>query len=133
MMDVFRHHIYEYKKGLRNLVLHTARGEHRPEIERTLMRNGIASQIYMIGNGNLNVFFGAEDCVAVIRAIGKDSLCHYTPEEDYILGIMLGYDRLLQCRRYLKMRAGKERREREDACCASSMNCVQEAGQGQAA
>jgi hypothetical protein len=50
------------------------------------------------------VFFGADECVAVIRAIGKTSLSDYTPEEDFILGTMLGYGRLQQCARYIRMR-----------------------------
>ena len=30
-MNVFRHHIYEYKKGLRNLILHTTKAENRQD------------------------------------------------------------------------------------------------------
>lgn len=102
-MKVFTHHIYEYKKGLRNLVLHTMQASLRPEVEYRLERSGIAYQIYPLGNAKINVFFGADECVEVIRRIGKKSLKSYTPEEDYILGIMLGYDRLKQCHRYLQL------------------------------
>ncbi|MBN2063189.1 MAG: DUF2023 family protein, partial [Sedimentisphaerales bacterium] len=35
---------------------------------------------------------------------GKPKLSDFTPEEDYILGIMLGYDRLKQCQRYVSMK-----------------------------
>lgn len=100
-MSIFCHHIYEYKKGLRNLVLHTMPGATRADVEDKLKRLGIAYQIYTLPSGNINVFFGAEECVAVVCAIGKSFLNDYTPEEDFILGTMLGYDRLLQCRRYL--------------------------------
>jgi len=103
-MTVFQHHVYEYRKGLRSLVLHTVPGRHREKIEQILERQGIAYLIQELGNGNLNVFFGAEDCVAVIRSIGRKSLSEYTAEEDFILGTMLGYDRLQQCRRYLEFR-----------------------------
>ena len=41
-MEVFRHHIYEFKKGLRNLILHTAPLSDVPEIERSLQAQGIA-------------------------------------------------------------------------------------------
>ncbi|MFW5803264.1 MAG: DUF2023 family protein [Verrucomicrobiota bacterium] len=107
-MTVFTHHIYEYKKGLRNLVLHTMPGEEREWARRTLERKGIAYQMYPLDSGAVNVFFGATDCVEVVRAIGKPSLSDYTPEEDFILGTMLGYDRLLQCRRYLRYRQGAQ-------------------------
>jgi hypothetical protein len=107
-MTVFQHHIYEYKKGLRNLVLHTMSSDEILLVRRKLKRNNISYQVYPLDNGKMNVFFGAEECVAVVRAIGKRSLNEYTPEEDFILGTMLGYDRLLQCRRYLRFLDGKE-------------------------
>jgi hypothetical protein len=100
-MKVFCHHIYEYRKGLRNLILHTISGKYRRQIETKLQKLEIAYQIYPLKNGNINVFFGADACVDVIKAIGKPILNTYTPQEDFILGIMLGYDRLQQCRRYL--------------------------------
>ena len=37
----------------------------------------------------------------MVACIGKASLSDYTPEEDFILGTMLGYSRLQQCSRYL--------------------------------
>jgi hypothetical protein len=43
----------------------------------------------------------------VIGRIGKTSLLDYTPEEDFILGTMLGYSRLEQRARYLR-RSKKE-------------------------
>ena len=100
-MKVFFHHIYEYRKGLRNLILHTISGQYRCQIEAKLKKTSIAYQIYPLSNGNVNVFFGAKECVDVIKTIGKPSLIDYTPEEDFILGTMLGYDRLQQCLRYL--------------------------------
>jgi hypothetical protein len=102
-MSVFCHHIYEYKKGLRNLVLHTLSMAVRPDVEQKLGDCDIDYLIYPLGENRINIFFGAPDCVKVVRAIGKPSLTDYTPEEDFILGTMLGYDRLLQCRRYLRL------------------------------
>ncbi len=101
-MKVFCHHIYEYQKGVRNLVLHTLPASDRLEVERKLKARGIASLIYPLGKTRINVFFGDKDCVDVVRRIGKSRLCDYTPEEDFMLGIMLGYDRLRQCKRYLE-------------------------------
>ncbi len=100
-MKVFAHHLYEYRKGLRNLILHTTLAQHRPQIEARLVKHGVDYVVYPLSNGRINVFFGAEECVEVIRRIGKDRLNDYTLEEDFMLGIMLGYDRLVQCRRYL--------------------------------
>ena len=101
-MKIFLHHIYEYHKGLRSMILHTMASAHREQMEEQLRRKNIAYRVYPLGNSRINVFFGARECVAVIDTIGKTSLADYTPEEDFILGTMLGYSRLQQCERYLK-------------------------------
>jgi len=101
-MQVFAHHLYEYKKGLRNLVLHTLEQEYVETVERRLEVAGIEYEIYPVGTHRVNLFFGATECVEVVRKIGKERLTQYSPEEDFILGIMLGYERRAQCERYLK-------------------------------
>ena len=40
----------------------------------------------------------------VIRIFGEKSLNLFSHEEDFILGILLGYDRIKQCHRYLERR-----------------------------
>ncbi len=107
-MEVFRHHIYEFKKGLRNLILHTAPVRDVPEIVRALTSQGIAYKLSYLRNGHVNVFFGHPDCIAVLGIFGDKSFSDYTKEEDLILGVMLGYGRLEECRRYL-MLSEKER------------------------
>lgn len=52
----------------------------------------------------MNIFFGNPDCVEVIKSFGNISLSDYTPEQDFILGIMLGYNSDIQCKRYLSKR-----------------------------
>lgn len=99
---VFFHHIYEYKKGLRNLILHTTHRKNESKIRKKLAQHQIAYVIYPLGQEKINVFFGEQICIDVIKRIGKDCLTGYTPEEDFILGIMLGYDRRKQCERYLQ-------------------------------
>lgn len=101
-MTVLCHHIYEYQKGVRNLVLHTLPASDRQDAERKLESKGIAYLVYPLGKTRINVFFGDGQCVEVVRRIGKTRLYDYTPEEDFMLGIMLGYDRLRQCKRYLE-------------------------------
>lgn len=101
-MKVFLHHIYEYKKGLRNLILHTTRLSFQEGIIKKLESENIAYIIHPVGKDRINIFFGAVDCIDVINSIDKNSLSAYNAEEDFILGIMLGYERLRQCKRYLK-------------------------------
>ncbi|MBP1641066.1 MAG: hypothetical protein H6Q17_2649 [Bacteroidetes bacterium] len=103
-MTVLMHHIYEYKKGLRNLVLHTMNAADRVQAERRLQHQHIDYLICPVSETKINIFFGAEACVAVVRHFGDKKLNRFTPEEDFILGIMLGYDRVRQCNRYLQRR-----------------------------
>lgn len=104
MDPVLRHHLYEYKKGLRRLILHTVKRKTLPEIVARLARENIACCIYLIGDVSANVFFGDAVCIDIIKNINKPQLSEYTPEEDFILGTMLGYCRHEQCVRYLKMK-----------------------------
>lgn len=100
--SVFLHHIYEYKKGLRNLILHTTSIDNEQRIEKKLKRDSISYFIYDVGEKHINVFFGSEICIDVIKHINKEKLSDFSDEEDFILGIMLGYDRKVQCKRYLQ-------------------------------
>ena len=101
-MKIFCHHIYEYKKGLRNLVLCTLHTEHLKSAIARLERNRIAYLVRHVSDKKVNVFFGLRECVDIVRGFGDKPLNTFTDEEDFILGIMLGYGRVKQCRRYLK-------------------------------
>jgi len=100
-MNVFDHHVYEYRKGIRRLILHTDSASCQPCIECTLQRKKIACLIYPLGAHKINVFLGDDVCIEVIRKFNKQHLFELTDEEDFILGIMLGYDTAKQCERYL--------------------------------
>ncbi|GEM_PF-1101495 len=113
-MKVLSHHVRESRKGRCNQVLHTALAEHHPQIEARLAKHRIDYVVRAQGDGCIHVFLGADECVEAIRRIGKSRLGDYTPgdstpEEDFMLGIMFGYDRLAQCRKYLIRREGREK------------------------
>lgn len=101
-MKVLVHHVYEYRKGLRSLVLHTIGSEHEADAVKKLNANDIDYIIHEVDGKKINIFFGARECVEIIRSFGHKKLNDFTDEEDFILGIMLGYSRLEQCRRYIK-------------------------------
>lgn len=103
-LKVFCHHIYEYKKGIRNLILTTEKSIYRESIEERLTHEKIDYVVQEVTSDKINIYFGAKDCVDVIRTFTNKKLNELTPEQDYILGIMLGYDRLKQCGRYLKLK-----------------------------
>lgn len=100
-LQILVHHIYEYKKGVRNMVLHTMCTNELKEAEQILISRGICFFTMEVNSQKVNIFFGNPDCVEVIRSFGDISLSHYSPEQDFILGIMLGYKSDLQCKRYL--------------------------------
>ena len=103
-LKVFHHHIYEYKKGIRNLILTTEKSGYRDVIESRLTHDKIDFVVQEVNDKKINVFFGAKDCVDVVKTFVSKKLNELSPEQDFILGIMLGYDRLKQCGRYLKMK-----------------------------
>lgn len=100
-MEVLSHLTYEYHKKLRSLALYTFYSSRREKVEQWLRSRHIDYILQEVTPLKYNVFFGDTPCLDVIRHIGNDKpLAQYTPEEDFMLGIMLGYDRLEQCRRY---------------------------------
>ena len=105
-LKVFLHHIYEYKKGLRSLILTTEKVSNKDYIVSRLEKEKIPYIINPAGENSINVFFGNEDCIKVIATFDKH-LNKLSPEKDFMLGIMLGYDKILQCQRYLKKLGGK--------------------------
>ncbi len=107
-MKVLCHHIYEYKKGLRNLVLHTMDSRDLEKAEEKLRQYRITYFVQYVTPQKVNVFFGKEQCVKIVKSFQRRTLTDFTPEEDFILGIMLGYDRLIQCDRYLVRNAKRQ-------------------------
>ncbi len=100
-LKVFMHHIYEYKKGLRSLILTTEKSSNRDYIKYRLEKENIPYIIHDISDKAINVFFGNEDCIKVVSTFDKH-LNKLSPEHDFMLGIMLGYDKILQCKRFMQ-------------------------------
>lgn len=109
-MLVLNNQIYEYKKGVRSMVLFTCSEGCRRHAVSKLERQGIQYIVKPVGNGCLNIFFGRDECIKAIKMMVTRPLNELTPEEDFILGAMLGYDICVQCERYM---------QRKSAC-----NCI---------
>ena len=103
-LRVFHHHIYEFKKGIRNLILTTEKAKYKAPIAERLEKENIDYVIHEIPNDKINVYFGAKECVDVVKSFQNPKLNELTPEQDFMLGIMLGYDRVRQCERYIKIK-----------------------------
>lgn len=99
-MKVLMNHIYEYKKGVRQMVLFTFNKRYENHATARLKRQNISYILQPVGNDRINLFFGRKQCLEAIRLMVTRPLSQLTPEEDFILGAMLGYDICAQCERY---------------------------------
>ena len=105
-MKVLMNHIYEYKKGVRRMILFTCNRRFEAFATNRLCRQSIDYVVQPAGKENVNVYFGRRECLDAIRLFVTRPLNELTPEEDFILGAMLGYDICAQCERYCE-RKGK--------------------------
>ena len=106
VMKVLMNHIYELHKGVRQMMLFTCNKKYEQLAIERLESQGIPYMLQPAGRQNLNVYFGRRECLDAIRLIATRPLNQLTPEEDFILGAMLGYDICVQCERYCKRKNG---------------------------
>lgn len=101
-IKVLLNHIYEYKKGVRHLILHTLNKCYLPIAIERLKSQGICYTVQEASKHAVNLYFGRPECVETIRLITTRPLNQLSPEEDFILGALLGYDLRMQCERFRK-------------------------------
>ncbi|MBP5458306.1 MAG: DUF2023 family protein [Paludibacteraceae bacterium] len=97
---VLSNHIYEFKKGVRPLVLYTMDVRNKEMACRRLENEGINYLTQRVNDRNVNLYFGQPECLNVIRSFVDRPVNKLTPEEDFMLGMLLGYDICKQCSRY---------------------------------
>lgn len=100
-MELFKNLIYEYKKGMRDLSLHTCKKSELNEFTTLLEKLNTRYQIVDIADNKVNIFFGNPHCLDILQKFSHKELDKLTPYEDFILGIMLGYSRNEQYQRIL--------------------------------
>ncbi|AVM52114.1 DUF2023 domain-containing protein [Bacteroides heparinolyticus] len=99
-LKVFLNHVYEFKKGVRQMVLYTVNRKYEEFATARLRNQKIEYLIQPVDKNKINLFFGRPECIHAIRCMVTRPLNQLTPEEDFILGAMLGYDICAQCERY---------------------------------
>lgn len=118
-MRILAEQIYQYKKGVRKLVLHTFDRRYEDLAVRKLRAQHIDFLIQPVCTRSaancaewdtscatsINLFFGRKECVDAVGMLVQQPLHKLTPEQDFILGAMLGYDISVQCERYCKRKA----------------------------
>lgn len=100
-MDVFYQLVYEYQKGLRDLCLWTCSNRFEEKIRKSLEKQKIEYLICPLQGDKINLFFGMSSCLEIIRGFSCEELNKLSTEEDFILGIMLGYGKSQQYERFL--------------------------------
>lgn len=97
------HHLYEYRKGVRHLFMMTMTPSEAELVEKRLQRDAIDRFVQHVSAAKTNIFFGRGPSVEIVRRIINKPLGQLSPEEDFILGTLLGYDQQQQCLRFLAM------------------------------
>lgn len=99
-VKVFLNHIYEYKKGVRSMVLCTINRSYEALVTARLESQRICYVKQEAGERSVNIYFGRPECIKAIHLLVTRPLNQLTPEEDFILGALLGYDICMQCERF---------------------------------
>ena len=85
-LKVFLNHIYELKKGVRQMVLYTTKRKYEDFAVKRLINQKINYIIQPVGNDKINLFFGRKECINAIRFLVNQPLNKLSPEQDFILG-----------------------------------------------
>ena len=96
---IFNHNLYEYRRGVRCLFMMTMSADESYHVVGRLCRECIAHYVHGVNRKKVNVFFGNAAFVETTRTVVNKPLTALSPEEDFMLGTLLGYDREQQCRR----------------------------------
>ena len=107
---VFANHIYEYKKGVRRMILFTCNRRFEQQACDRLRCQSIDYVVQPAGRDNVNIYFGHRECLDAIRLFVTRPLNELSPEEDFIFGAMLGYDICVQCKRYCERKTACKRK-----------------------
>ena len=60
---IFLNHVYEFKKGIRNMVLYTMNKEHEAFAIQRLEKQNISYLIQEVNTNKINLFFGKAECM----------------------------------------------------------------------
>lgn len=113
--QVLNHSLYEFSKGVRPLFMITAERADLTGLLRQVRSYQVAYYVHPVSDSKINLFFGKPLLVETARRIVNKPLFALTPEEDFILGTLLSYDREQQCERLLKRLAANQPSAAESA------------------
>ncbi len=100
-MENLHIYIYEIKRGTKPVALLTINNKETNCAIEKVKKAKLDWVIQECGSGKVNLFFGSKPCINTIKTFIHKPLDKISPQEDFILGIILGYSREKQCERYL--------------------------------
>lgn len=84
------------------MVLYTVNNRFVNQVVKRLQDENIPFTLQDVGNGRTNLFFGRKECIELVQKMINRPLQQLSPEEDFILGTLLGYDICIQCERFCR-------------------------------
>lgn len=99
-LHIFLNHIYELEKGIRCMALHTMEAANLDYAIKRLQKKNIAYTIQPVVEDRVNLYFGKCECIEAIKLLVDKPLTKLSPEEDFMLGAILGYSICQQCERF---------------------------------
>ena len=99
-LRVLLNHIYEYQKGVRNLILYTMPVKYKDYALNRLSNQKIDYAVQNVDESKFNLYFGRKECIEAIKFMTVKPMNLLSPEEDFMLGTMLGYNICMQCERF---------------------------------
>lgn len=84
-LKVFLNHVYEYKKGVRHMVLYTTNRRYEEFAVERLNKQRIDYCIQPIGCNKINLFFGRRECIEVIQSLASRPLNELTPDRKSVV------------------------------------------------
>ena len=100
-LKMLLHHIYEFQKGVRRLVLCTICPTCARLVAERLQARRIDYLVQPVTADKVNLYFGHRACLDAVRMFVHKPLNELSAEEDFMLGVMLGCDLPMQCERLL--------------------------------
>lgn len=99
-LRLFLNHIYELEKGIRSMVLHTMDKSNLDYAISRLEKKHISYTVQPVVGNKINLYFGSYECIEAIKLLVNKPLTMLSPEEDFMLGAILGYNICQQCERF---------------------------------
>lgn len=103
-MKVLMNHIYEYEKGVRRMVLYTFNVQYAISLVGDSLIGILTTSFSRQAPPPSTSSLAVRNVFDAIRLMVTRPLNELSPEEDFMLGALLGYDLTMECERYCTLK-----------------------------